>query len=270
MKLAISNIAWPREHDPRAADLLVEHGFRGVEIAPTRVWDRPLEAREDDAREHRRFWNERGIEVVALQALLFGRPGLTLFGAESARAVTLEHLRGLMRLAEWLGARVLVFGAPRNRQLSGRSPDEARAIAVDFFRSAGESALEHGVVLAIEPNPPQYGCDFVTTSSEGLSLVREVASPGFGLHLDAAAMTMGGEDPDRAIREAAGGIAHFHASEPFLGGVGRGGVNHRTCACALREIDYPHWVSIEMRDPGTALVEALIYALEVYGSASKI
>jgi sugar phosphate isomerase/epimerase len=270
MRLAISNIAWRSEEDGVAADLMREHGFRGVEIAPTRVWENPLEATEKDALEHRRFWNDRGIEVVALQALLFGRPDLVLFGTETVRRELLEHLRRLMRLGGWLGAQVLVFGAPKNRLLSGSSAKDAKEIAIDFFRAAGKAALDHAVVLALEPNPPQYDCDFITTSREGLDLVRGVESPGFRLHLDAAAMTLAGEDVERAILEASEVLVHFHASEPYLGVVGAGAVNHGALASALRRCGYRGWVSVEMRDPGVSLVDVLDYASEVYGSLSKI
>ncbi|MGH9318926.1 MAG: sugar phosphate isomerase/epimerase family protein [Vicinamibacteria bacterium] len=269
MKLAISNIAWPREGDIRVAALMAAHGFGGVEIAPTRVWEQPLEATEKVVREHRRFWNDRGIEVVALQALLFGRPDLVLFESEKARSDMLDHLRGMMRLASWLGAGVLVLGAPKNRKRSGMTASEAERVAVDFFRAAAGSAFETGVVLAIEPNPPQYNCDFITSSREGLDLVREVASPGFGLHLDAAAMTLAGEDPEKAIVDCSGKISHFHASEPSLGPVGAGSVDHGAIAKALRRIEYPSWVSVEMRDPGISLVEVLGYVAGVYGYLSK-
>ena len=273
MKLAASNIAWGRGDDELAARLLNELGFEGVELAPTRVWDRPLDVSEAEARRHRRFWSERGIDVVALQALLFGRADLTLFDSPEARSATLEYLKGLMRLGELLGARVLVFGAPKNRRLSGRQPDEAFRIAVDFFRAAGAAARERGVVLAIEPNPPRYDCDFVTTSKEGLELVRRVNDEGFGLHLDAAAMTLAPESPPEAIAACAGSIAHFHASEPELRPIGDGGVDHRAIASALRRIDYSRWTSIEMRavepvDTERTLRRVLPLVRDVYGGAS--
>ncbi len=267
MKLAASNIAWSREDNLNVAGLLRESGFRGVEIAPTRVWDRPFDVTEAEARDHRAFWNERGIEVVALQALLFGRPELTLFESREARTRTLEHLRGLMRLGAWLGARVLVFGAPRNRRVGGRaSSKEAEAIAVDFFGAAGAHALQQGVVLAIEPNPVQYECDFITTSSEALDLVRAVDSAGFGLHLDAAAMTLAGEPLSEAVTACAGAIEHFHISEPNLTIVGGGAVDHPGFASTLRSLEYSNWASIEMRAvPAGALSKVLRYVRETYG-----
>jgi len=266
MKLAVSNIAWSRAEDSLVADLLLKSGFRGVEIAPTKVWDRPLDVTERQARDYRRFWNERGIDVVAMQALLFGRPELTLFETPKARSETLEHLRGLMRLGEWLGVLVLVFGAPRNRRAGEANAAEAERIAIDFFGAAGAQALEHGVVLAIEPNPAQYDCDFVTTSREGLDLVRKVRSGGFGLHLDAAAMTLAGEMLPDAVVDCAGSIAHFHVSEPFLGVVGEGTADHRSLASALRRIGYSNWTSVEMRaDPESSLPKVLTYVAETYG-----
>jgi sugar phosphate isomerase/epimerase len=270
LKLAISNIAWDAEEDQPVFELMREAGFDGVEIAPTKVWDRPLEANEEEVSRYRRFWNERGIEVVALQALLFGRPGLQLFGSHETRTRTLAYLRGMMRLAEWLGARVLVFGAPKNRQVGERDPAEAREIAVDFFRRAGADARSHGVVLAIEPNPAAYACDFVTTSREGKELVEEVGDEGFGLHLDAAAMTLAGEDLTTALGACGGTIAHFHASEPNLGLVGSGPVDHETMASGLRRTGYSGWVSVEMRPPEgeetkSAVRRVLSFVRRVYG-----
>ena len=38
MRLAVSNIAWPAEHDSAAYALLREAGVTGLEVAPTRFW----------------------------------------------------------------------------------------------------------------------------------------------------------------------------------------------------------------------------------------
>ena len=55
---------------------------------------------------------DRGVSVVALQALLFGRPDLVLFESPERRSATLDYLEGVLRLASWLGAGPLVFGSP--------------------------------------------------------------------------------------------------------------------------------------------------------------
>ena len=270
MNVAISNIAWRREEAAGVADLLKELGVKGIEIAPTMVWPKPLEASDSAIRDHRRFWESRAMRVVAMQSLLYGRPDLTLFESEAKREETLAYLEGVMSLGGKLGARALVFGSPKNRFVGNLAPEEARAIAVSFFRRAGDLAAKEGTVLCIEPNPPRYGCDFIRTIEEGRDLVGDVASPGFGLHLDAAAITLSGEKWEEPLAKAAPGLCHFHASEPDLAAIGSGRVDHERFGQALRRAGYKNWVSIEMRasqdGPNAGRVRAAIErVLRAYG-----
>jgi sugar phosphate isomerase/epimerase len=247
MKLAISNIAWTAEQDHQAAELMGQYGVTGVEIAPSRVWPIPVEASDEDVMAHRRFWEDCGIRVAAMQALLYGHPELTIFGNARSQGETGDYLRKIMRLAGLLGAGPLVFGSPRNRRVGNLSAGDARAAAVRFFREMGEAAEAEGVTLCIEANPPQYDCDFVTTTVEAMSLVRDVDHPGFGLHLDTGGMALNKENVPDTLRGCAGAIRHVHASEPFLAQVGPGVVAHEVVAASLREIGYDGWVSVEMR-----------------------
>ncbi len=262
MKLAISNIAWLREEDGAVAGLMREKGVLGVELAPTAVWADPLAAAGPAADAVRGWWLDRGIGVVALQALLYGRPDLVVFGDDVAQARTLAHLDGMMALAARLGARALVFGSPKNRTRGTLPVGEAMRIATAFFREAGARAAAHGVVLCVEPNPPEYQCDFVNTTAEGIALVEAVNHPGFGLHLDGGALTLNQEPVAAAIASAAPVLRHFHASEPFLQPLGTGGTDHAACAEALRAAGYDGWVSVEMRaGPGAADLRGVLTLL---------
>jgi sugar phosphate isomerase/epimerase len=151
---------------------------------------------------------------------------------------------------------VLVFGSPRNWARGGSSPAQADAIAIPFFRNLGRAARASQVTFCIEPNPAAYGCDYVTRAVEGLDLVRAVDDPGFGLHLDAAAMTLSADPPDEVFRQASRDWRHFHVSEPNLGPVG-GGMDHRPIADALCRSGYRNWISIEMKasDEGFQLAQ---------------
>jgi sugar phosphate isomerase/epimerase len=248
MKLAISNLAWDPGQDDAVAERMKAHGFSAVELAPTKYWQKPLDASEREVSALRSAWEKRGFPICALQSLLFNTEGLALFASAEARDAMRDYLRGIIRLGGALGARVLVFGSPKNRHKGELGEKQALAIAVPFFRELGEIAMAHGTCLCIEPNPKAYGCDFVTTSKEGLELVRAVNHPGFGLHLDAAGMTLSEEALPAAIAACEKQIRHFHASAPNLGPVGEDRlVDHRGAAAALRAQSYDRFVSIEMR-----------------------
>ncbi len=263
MNLAISNIAWERDEEAAAAEIMATLGISRVEIAPTKVWDVPLEATDAQIKAYRRWWERQGIQIVALQSLNYGHPEFQIFGDATLRDQFLAYLKGIISLGAKLGAKVLVFGSPKNRLVGELPASQAHAIAVEFFGDLGQTAADHGVVFCIEPNPPAYGCDFVTNTHTGIGLVQAVSSPGFGLHLDAAGLTLAGGDPAGAIREAMPSLRHFHLSEPFLEEIGPGQVDHENISKTLRETSYSQVVSIEMKaGPAGSNVDRVRRALE--------
>lgn len=249
----MSNIAWSRADDAAVAAMMRDAGVTGVEIAPTALWDDPTHVAPATLRETRDWWTSHGISIVALQALLFGHPELTIFEGAEPRRATLDYLTAMMDVAAALGAGPMVFGSPKNRARGAMSLLDANAIAAEFFREAGERARERGVTLCIEPNPTAYACDFVNTSTEGLALVNAVGESGFGLHLDAGTLAINAEPIADSIAASMPALRHFHASEPSLAPLGTGGSDHDACAAALRASGYTGWVSMEMRTPTDGL-----------------
>jgi sugar phosphate isomerase/epimerase len=273
MRLAISNIAWPAGADETVLPWLHDEGFTGVELALTKVWPEPAQASAQEVARCRAWWESRGFRIVALQALLFGKPGLTIFDSPQVRRNTLDYLRAIITQAGRLGAKALVFGSPGNRKRRGLTAEEALALAVPFFREVGEFAGEHGVVFCIEPNPAEYGCDWVTNAAQASVVVDAVASAGFALHLDTAAMKLAGDSAE-VVREAGTRCQHFHVSAPFLHCVPGGDVPHEAFAAALEHSGYSGWVSIEMSEGKLqpswqdGVRKALAFVRRTYGRAA--
>ena len=271
MHLAISNIAWePGENDEVVA-LLAHEGVTGIELAPTKWRDDPFDASATDIAAYRASWEDRGLRVVSMQSLLFGRPDLQLFDTTARRAAMTDFLRRVIDFGAALGAHALVFGSPKNRLRGGLSVGVAIDIAVEFFRELGAHAHAQRIALCIEANPPEYGCDFITTTPEAVELCRLIDHPGIRVNADLGGMTLSGEDPGRSLAAAASFIAHFHASEPNLAELGGWGAlaDHDSAARALSAIAYEGWVSIEMRAAGaegnvSAVARAVRLARDVY------
>ena len=53
MKIAISNIAWQIEEEPAIANLLQQLNIKGVEIAPTKIWQNPLTTTDAEIKKYR-------------------------------------------------------------------------------------------------------------------------------------------------------------------------------------------------------------------------
>lgn len=262
-RLAISCIAWPPAQEAPIARLLADEGIGAIEAVPARFLGM------GGAKAYRRFWQDHGIKICALQALLFGAPPFQLFGTAVEQAAMAAHLTRVIEAGGEIGAKALVFGAPSQRQRGVLAFEEALARAAAFFRPLAETAAACGTQICIEPNPPQYGCDFICTAAEGAALVAAIDHPGFGLHLDAGGLRLMQEPPAQALAGPGVFPRHFHISEPDLTSLGLGDTtdHHRGCAAALSAAGYEGYCSIEMRpgaDPARAVQHALAFARRNY------
>lgn len=247
MKLAMSNIGWEQHDDPSVLAALTAHGVTGIEVAPTKVWPDWIDADAEHARAYRSWLQDQGFAIPAMQAILFGRPELSLFDTSAGGvAAMVAHITRVAELAQALGATALVYGAPKSRKRGSRSHEEALEIAGALFSRLGAICAAHDTRLCIEPNPPEYGCDFITNAADALTLVERVASPGFGLHLDAAALHMAGEELAPLLARALPWLCHYHISEPGLSGFVAAEVPHTRFLRSLGEVGYGEWLSIEV------------------------
>lgn len=269
MRLAVSNIAWDTAEDEVIVTLLQRFGVDAIDVAPGKYFPEPGKATDEDIARVKNWWFERGIEITGMQALLFGTTGLNVFGPPESQDAMLQHLTAVCRIGAGLGAKRIVFGSPKNRDRSGLTDQETMDVAVSFFRRLGDIAQSYGVVICLEPNPPCYGANFMTTSSETVEVVREIGHAAVRMQLDTGALTINGEDPFTVLQDFAPLIGHVHASEPELLPLGDGGTDHAKVVAALKQYLPNHVVSIEMlatkNEPHEVSIErALTVAIQQY------
>jgi sugar phosphate isomerase/epimerase len=244
----ISNIAWPPEALEHALDEARALGFSAIEIAPFNVFGRWHDIAEDTLRLREKI-EGRGMACHALQGIVFNVPGVELFASEASRGRLERHLGEVADLAGILGARACVYGAPKQRDPGDLTPEQARMIAVAFFRRIGPAFVERGAAITFEPNARSYGCRFGSTTAEAVDFVEAVGTKGVGLQIDTGTVFLEQEDP--GVLGAAAALApHAHVSEPGLEPIGATGVDHGPLAAAMKKADYTGSLSIEMRAVG--------------------
>lgn len=267
MKLSISNIAWPVKEEESYLNLIKKLGCSGVEIAPSRLWPKPIKASQEDCYSYKSLVKKCGLEISAMQALLYTRRDLGLFRDPEIETETVKYLKELCRLAADLETQVLVFGSPANRKRGDIPLDEAFERAASFFSKVAPTAEKLGVRICIEPLRPQE-TDFITTAEEGFRLVEMVNSAGFGLHLDAKALAEEGDKHLHIFKNVLQQLRHFHINDPNLTEINSTGfVDHLSMGKAIRNAGYNRYVSVEMRtlpDYHNVIRRSLQIAREAY------
>lgn len=267
MKLAISNIAWTKEEDNKVYNLMKKYGFDGLEIAPTRLWDKPYEQSEKTLFNFSEGINKRGLNLVSMQSLLYGKPKMTIFENSSKRKNTLNYLKKAIDFASTLNINTLVFGSPKNRVIAdGLNQNMAMDIAIEFFTELGKYANKKNTVFCIEPNPKDYKTNFINTTDEALDIVKAVNNEGFRLNIDCGAITLN-KTPYKVIEKAVEYAGHFHISEPFLNRVE--GKHHKEISTWIKGTNYNKYLSIEMRNSLTGsnievVEKTLVFVFKLY------
>ncbi|WP_193186390.1 sugar phosphate isomerase/epimerase family protein [Nisaea sediminum] len=268
MRVSISNIAWNREEFDRMLDVVSEAGGDAIELAPNSIWQEPIKSSPKERKEFMNRVSRAGLDVSGFHALLFTRPDLALFRDKASSREYADYLIALGNLAVDLEAGAMVLGSPRNRARGSLGLDEAWSWAVESFRYVAEELEKAGEVdLCIEPLAPSE-TDFISSVAEGWDLAAAVDHKRFGLLIDTKAVFESEADPLGTISGFGARARHFHISNPGLGPVYNGEIDHAAVGKALRGAGYKRYVTIEMRRleaPNEAHVrKALQYAKSSY------
>ena len=261
MRLSISNIGWVSESDEQIYKIMKKLDFRGLEIAPTRIFpESPYDKSEDAKKWSESLKNEYGFCVPSMQSIWYGRQEKIFHSPEDREALT-EYTKKAIDFAAAIGCGNLVFGCPRNRNIEGEyDPD----VATDFFRTIGNYAASRGTTIGMEANPPIYNTNFINDTISAIKLIEQVGSDGFKLNLDLGTVIQNRENLSELVGKVSV-INHVHISE-----LGLKPVEERKLHSELRDIlakeNYQGFVSIEMGkvDDIYLLEEKMKYVKEIF------
>ena len=273
MRISISNIAWDVSEDEKIINLLQEFNIDAIDIVPGKYFQKPEITTDKEINKVKNWWSKNGIEIVGMQALLFNKNEMNIFGTEESRSTMLEYLKRVCHIGNILGAKRIVFGSPKNRDRAGLNDIETENIAIDFFNRLGDIANEENVVICLEPCPAHYGCNFMNTSFETAKIVTKILHPAIKMQLDSGSICTNAEDVSEILSKYSNHIGHIHASEPDLVPLGDGITNHKNFFNALTKYLPNSLVSIEMlatqNEPHlTSIRRALLIANKIYKSES--
>lgn len=242
IKLSISNIAWPVEHDTEMYQFLNSNGFQGLEIAPTRLFpEAPYEKLEEAKQFAEQLLADYGLVISSMQSIWYGHQE-KIFGTKEERRILIDYTQKAIDFAEMIGCKNLVFGNPRNRDTEDVEGDYPTAI--EFFKEIGDYALEHNTIVSIEANPVIYNTHFLNTTEQTVEMAYKSGSEGIKVNVDLGTIIYNIEDMEY-LKQIPEYINHVHISEPGLNIIEHR-PEHQLLFEVLKSIGYNKFVSIEM------------------------
>lgn len=215
MNLSISNIAWDKKNDVSVANILNHNKISHIDIAPTIYQEIIKNYKISKFKSVKNFWKEFSIEFHSMQSLFYGLDKFSIFDQQN-HTLLLDHLKKNIEIAEVLGIKNLIFGSPKIRRYLDKENSLNQEIALNFFNKAADALEGTNCILSIEPNPIEYGSEFIINSKECIEFVYSLSRDKVRVHLDLGSLKLTEENLYELLVSGEDMINSIHISEPFL------------------------------------------------------
>lgn len=244
---------------PRAARIIRESGYTGIEFAPFTIFgDFSPGSVRDGLAEARNVLDGEGLSFAGFHWLLAKPEGLHLASPDPAvRSRSVDHLRFLADCAGALGGGPMILGSPRQRgSLPGVPKAEAEAALDRALREAAPAVEAAGCSLLLESLSPEQ-TDVVNSLAEAVRRARAAGSPAVSSMFDFRNVSGEAEGWQALLDRHFGDIRHVHANEVDGRAPGTGNSDYLPAFRTLLARGYRGWVSVEIfevpPDPGAIL-----------------
>lgn len=150
------------------------------------------------------------LPVTAANALL--PPELKVCGPEVDAAKLRDYMSIVLRRAEQLGLKTIVFGSGLARRVpEGFDREHGRRQILEFIHVAADLAARHGVTLVAEPLN-RGECNIMNSVAEAMEYVKELNHPNFQCLVDSFHFWLE-DEPLENLRRAMPWIHHVHLAD---------------------------------------------------------
>jgi len=254
VKYAICNemffeVKWEIE---KQFEVAAELGFDGIEIAPFTLNDWVQEITEEQKQRIRQASADTGVAACGIHWLLVGPTGLHITDPDpEVRAKTVAYCQDLVRFGLEIGAEYEVVGSPGQRKVKTEQGVTYQQAWEWFKEAMAACALVEGgenFRVCIEPLAGSTNNNFLFNHHEAVKMSREINLPNVGVILDTYSGLQTESDLAEAIRATGDLLMHYHCNDLNKRAPGWGETDFRPLMRALLDINYPHYLSIEVFD----------------------
>jgi sugar phosphate isomerase/epimerase len=237
-RLCVSNICIKHISQFQFACVLKLYGIKNVQIAPTTLigdW------KNIDTLDVSMF-TDNGINVYSFQSIAYGLNDLNIFSSRSEELMT--HLKKVVNCASRYGVKILVFGCPRNRKIIDID-DDNDTVFIKFFRELGEYCKEKNVIICIEPNAKEYGCNYLNKVEQGGVIVNKIDNSNIKLMVDLGNIIMENDDIS-LVRNYSNVLHNIDVAQPNMLDLSIPHELNASFVNTIKDIGYNNNINLEM------------------------
>lgn len=237
IKISYNTLVYVNESVDKSIERLARYGYDGVDLVgePSRY----------DVEEACALLKKYNIAASSICAVFNTERDFVSPKAE-IRKNAVAYVKECVDFAKAIGAHSISVQASACMKTAAEAPAEQEwKWAVEGLREAGEYALSAGIRLTLEAWN-RYETYLINRCSQALAMVRDIDLPNVGVMGDTYHMNIEETDMGEALREVGDKLYYLHIADSNRAAPGRGHIDFKPIARALRDIGYDGWVSMEL------------------------
>lgn len=239
-RLCVSNICVKHISQFQFACILKLYGIKSVQVAPTMLigsWDNLNNIDFS-------IFENNGLKVYSFQSITFGLNDINIFTETSKELM--NHLKKVIDKASEKGVKVFVFGCPRNRKVpDGMSVEKAESLFIRFFRELGDHCSSKNIIICLEPNAKEYGCNYLNNIKEVGDITRKIDHSNIRMMVDIGNAIMEKDDFSKML-DYEDIIYNIDIAEPKIKAFIEPNIANKEFKSILTSIRYDKNINLEM------------------------
>lgn len=240
----ISNLAWSHYEEKKVINILKKYRIKKLEFSPNLLLKNNFNPK--NVKKIKKKWKKYGFKLYSMQSVLFGIDNAYVFGNKYQNLVFLKEVRKKIKLAKALGAKVIVFGSPKNRKTFKKKNNYLNSTFVKTFKKISADCKRNKVNLCLEPNPKIYKSEYMVNTREASEIAKKIDNPFIKINLDLGAMIFNKENIEKVIKNNMNLIGHAQVSAPKLLSLSNYEKQVEVFINSLKKCKYKKTISLEL------------------------
>lgn len=224
-KLSVSLLALDNKKNLNEFIKIVnEEKISYLELPITKVFD-SFEYNLKKLRLFKNLLKKNSLKISSVQSIFFGKEDLNIFDKSKHKAI-LKHMKKVLKISKYLGAKNIIFGSPKNRKIDLKKKKQQILVGFEILNKIVNECMKKNIIFCIEPNARHYECNYINSVNQAIKLVKVINSKYFQINADTGNINL--ENKKLVdFKKNKNLFGNFQISEKNLVRLSIGNVNHK-------------------------------------------